>query len=260
MNSFFRLTFALFVTTLLSGCFGEDNKLIGSWQIDAEALKQQPVGPLQYRMTISKPPMEFTKDSYIEGSNEIKVAYKVETGRVGVVANLFGTESTSWYKIVDDNTITEQVGKVIRTYRRVGAQSSSATAPQPTQLAQGKSKATPADMVGKWLVKYDSSQGTASFTLTVKSVNNEDGGMCEVTSDGEAGQIIPPSMFINIGSKFDAKGALIAGPDNLMGIDIIREIPVNGRLNLVSFKGNYDSTSGQILGNWDGGKFEASRL
>lgn len=260
MNSFFRLTFALFVTILLSGCFGEDNKLIGSWQIDAEALKQQPVGPLQYRMTISKPPMEFTKDSYIEGSNEIKVAYKVETGRIGVVANLFGTESTSWYKIVDDNTITEQVGKVIRTYRRVGAQSSSATAPQPAQLAQGKSKATPADMVGKWLVKYDSSQGTSSFTLTCQSVDNNIGGGCELAPDGEAGQIVPPSMTVYIGAKFDAKGAIVAGPDNLMAINIIRDISLNGRSNLASFNGNYDSTSGQILGNWDGGKFEASRL
>lgn len=120
MHRLLKFVVILIPIFVLSGCFGNDNVLIGKWQIDAELLKQQAVGPMQYNMTVQQPPMEFTKTSLVQGGQEMTVSYKIEKNKIGVVANMFGAEETNWFTIIDKNTISEQGFRgIVKTYRRI---------------------------------------------------------------------------------------------------------------------------------------------
>lgn len=121
MKKIFFAALAIFVMfgTAEAGWFGSDNPLVGKWQIDAKKVCEQVGGfSMHCRAAMQEQPFEFTRNSIIDGSREVKASYKVEKGRVGVVTREFGEESTDWLTIVDENTI-EKRGRIVKTYRRV---------------------------------------------------------------------------------------------------------------------------------------------
>jgi len=95
---------AIPVALLLTAC-GPDNPLIGEW--DAEP---------QMGM---KGSIEFTRGSMInktvafgtESETEVKVAeYKIEKDKVGVMVEQDGQKGTIFYRLVDADTIAQDVG------------------------------------------------------------------------------------------------------------------------------------------------------
>jgi hypothetical protein len=114
-----KIFVCLFSAVLLSAC-GPSNPLIGNWEVNMNAMGLGNMG-------MATPNIEFTSSSMKQMDIETKVkSYKVEKGKVGVVLEANNQEATVWFEIVDENTITQDMGLMKITYRRVGSESKAA--------------------------------------------------------------------------------------------------------------------------------------
>lgn len=95
--------FALLAVLLLSGC-GQDNPYIGVWE-------SEPV------MGISEK-IEFKSNSIARNGQEIKVTYKIEKSTIGIATKRDGNEVTSWFNIIDQNTLEAESGLGKFVYHR----------------------------------------------------------------------------------------------------------------------------------------------
>jgi uncharacterized lipoprotein YehR (DUF1307 family) len=95
--------FAVLAVLLVSGC-GQDNPYLGVWE-------SEPV------MGISEK-MEFKNSSVAGSGKEVNVTYKIEKTRIGIVTKHDGNEVTSWFNIVDQNTLSAEAGMGKFIYHR----------------------------------------------------------------------------------------------------------------------------------------------
>jgi len=94
---------AVFAVLILSGC-GQDNPYVGVWE-------SEPVMGITEKM-------EFKSNSVAGNGQEVAVTYKIEKSRIGIVTKRDGNEVTSWFNIIDQNTLEVEAGLGKFVYHR----------------------------------------------------------------------------------------------------------------------------------------------
>lgn len=95
---------------ILSGCFG-GSELIGKWE--GEKVMGIPMGSFEFKSSsiASRGP---------GGDSEMEVdSYVSDKGRLGFVVKQNGTKVTTWFDVIDKDTISTQMGIIKVVYHRV---------------------------------------------------------------------------------------------------------------------------------------------
>lgn len=110
-----KKVFLLVAVLLLSAC-GAHNPLIGKWQGDTPAGIGATMAALMGPNII-----EFTRSAYISTGNvETKLdSYDIQKDKVGMIVSSDNQKVTVWFTLVDENTISEDLGSIKLVFHRM---------------------------------------------------------------------------------------------------------------------------------------------